>query len=130
MSLVKKICIAWLMLLLACSSSYSADDDFDLGNFDNNGVLHNKAERAYRLPDIGAFLAVYPKPGDLALGLSLELFDENDWKIDFVVSEQRLGFSLGRKIFPVIDITVAGVFSRNFNTNEYQWGLSVGLVKF
>ena len=108
-----------------------------LGNFDEDGTLHNETEKTYTLPDMGAFVAYYPATGDLATGLLVELYDEQDrrgllnwFKYDLHLSEQRLGLALGRKVFPVIDITFSAVYSRDFDRNEDIWGFSVSLVDF
>lgn len=108
-----------------------------IGEFDENDVLHNDTEPAYTLPDIGAFVTYYPETGDLATGISVELHDRrnrrgllNWFKWDLQISEQRLGLAIGRKVIPVIDITVSAVWSRDFDLHENMWGLSFGLVKF
>lgn len=108
-----------------------------LGDFDEDEVLHNATEKTYNLPDMGAFAAYFPKTNDLATGISIELHDKqrrrgmlNWFKYDLYISEQRLGLAFGRKIFPVIDITVSAVYSRDFERNEDVWGFSVSLVDF
>lgn len=108
-----------------------------IGSFDEADRLHNQTEKTYKLPDIGVFAAYFPETGDLATGLSVELYDRkhrrgliNWFKWDLMVSEQRLGLAMGRKIFPVIDVTLSLVYSRDFDRHQEAWGFSVGLVKF
>lgn len=108
-----------------------------IGTFDDKDVLHNEAEKVYNLPDIGAFAAYFPETGSLATGISVELYDRrhrrgllNWFKYDLFISEQRMGIALGRKVIPVIDITVSAVWSRDFDRDENMWGFSLGLVKF
>lgn len=108
-----------------------------IGDFDNDGVLHNPTEKTYRLPDMGAFVAYFPATGDVATGLSVELYDRrhrrgmfNWFKYDLFISEQRLGIAIGRKIFPVVDITISVVYSRDFDRDEDVWGFSASLIKF
>lgn len=133
---------------LATSSLAQSHNDFDspngeptveevIGRFDKNEVLHNEAEKAYSLPDIGAFAAYFPATGDLATGISIELHDRryrrgllNWFKYDLFISEQRLGLALGRKLIPVVDVTFSAVYSRDFDRNEDVWGFSFGLIKF
>lgn len=108
-----------------------------IGSFDGKGKLSNPTEKTYRLPDIGVYAAYYPTHGDLATGMSVELYDRrnrrglfNWFKYDMMVSDHRLGLAIGRKLYPVIDLTVSVVYSRDFQRDEHNWGLSVGLVKF
>jgi len=139
------LCALSFSACVTSSGAQSPPPEFDLdkaveeslGTFDEKGRLHNETEKAYALPDIGAFFGFYPESGDLATGLTFELYDKkwkrgflNKFKYDLFISEQRMGFGIGRKVVPVIDITVSAVFSRNFETNDWEWGLSFGLVKF
>jgi hypothetical protein len=109
-----------------------------IGDFEEKSeVLHNPAEKTYYLPDIGAFAAYFPSTGDLATGLSIELHDKrhrrgflNKFKYDIFISEQRYGLAIGKKIFPVIDVTLSAVFSRDLDRDENTWGFSLSLVKF
>lgn len=108
-----------------------------VGTFDEDGTLHNETEKAYSLPDIGIFTAFFPDSGDLATGLSIELYDRRYrrgllslFKYDLQVSEQRLGISIGRKLIPVIDFTVGVSISRDFDRDETTAGISFSIVKF
>lgn len=108
-----------------------------IGHFDEDEKLHNATEKTYKLPDLGAFVAYFPGTGDLATGLSIELHDKqhrrgmlNWFKYDLFLSDQRVGLAFGRKIFPVIDITISAVYSRDFERNEDVWGFSLSLVDF
>lgn len=109
----------------------------DLGTFTEDGVLHNQTEKTYRLPDMGVFVGFFPERGDLASGLLVELHDRrhrrgllNWFKLDATFSDQRVGIAIGRKLIPVIDVSVSVIFSRDFERDEYAWGLSMGLIKF
>jgi hypothetical protein len=107
-----------------------------IGTFDAAGRLHNPTEKTWKLPDIGLFAGAFPG-GKLASGMVVEVHDRthrhgvlNWFKVDAVVAEQRLGIMVGRKLFPVIDLTVGLIFSRDFETDQFRVGLGVSLIKF
>ena len=141
--------LKWAVLFAALSlglvRSSSADESSPagpsledvLGTFDEDGKLHNQTEKTYRLPDMGAFVAYYPGSETLATGILVELHDKkhrpgalNWFKYDLMISEQRLGLALGRKVFPVIDITISAVYSRDFERNDSTWGFALSLIDF
>lgn len=108
-----------------------------IGKFDEEGRLHNETEKTYRLPAIGVFAGYFPESHDLSTGLSVEISDRykrhglfRNVRFDLVVAEQKIGLSAGYVVFPVVDITAMTFFVRDFDRNEYTWGLGFGIIKF
>lgn len=108
-----------------------------IGDFDEDEFLSNDTEDAYRLPDIGVFTGYFPSTDSLTTGIVVELHDRkhrqgllNWFKVDALLSEQRLGISIGRKLIPVVDITMGIVISRDFQRDEYSLGFALSMIKF
>lgn len=148
---MKRLFLA-LALLLSCYSAAEAEEGSVpssssttvdiMGSFDENGNFipdDPGVRRLYEAGDFKNFIDVSLRGNGFATGIAYELTDGHT-KLPFfkkrvnittevAVSSENLGFHVGPKIAPIIDLGIFGGVKWNFDAGKVDFTVGLQLIK-